>query len=473
MNLGGFAQGLARSPLGNLPQLLIQKEQLANYREDREKKKVYESELAGLLDNGELENALTLATRHGDTTRLPEIKNLLNTKQQQTLGEILTTGGVAPARAEAIRMGRFDFVDALDARQHQRKLRPLAIDQAGANVEATKTATGIARNTDARAGELHKPAVVDARLQNEANKLKVASAFAKTLVDTVGKDWSVGTVDSVGTRLIRENSLSVQSLLGLPSHRQPVAMDIVTPEDGEPRVGFLLYNERTGGGRGSVGPWTWNGTDRKDDNVVSMPLSEFRRRMESLAGGTKNALAMKKAEAELLKARKGLFKATADGDVIFNTGTGESFERVKVSSEISAELTKTIDEHMSTGAALEIDSDLGRRTRGILEVVAWTAQREGYGMVDSKGLIGAALAELGSESAIRTMLMSKDADTRDAGMQRLMQRLGLIEPEPAGLPPAAVAAPARARGDTHPGAAMPRAPDAAATALPPIDITGP
>ena len=204
--LGGFAAGLARSPLGNLPGLIMAREKMSIARKQNE---LSEKEF-GLR---EAEHKL----RMGEAERV-----------QQTRGAVTDaykTGGL-PAAGEAA-LGAGD------------------VAQAGAlhNLEVGRE--------DFAYGKAN-------RSQQDWGRMMAAGWR--------GGDEDIGGNLDFMNRLVKTNPEMFQKAIALEKHRVPIGFELTEGPDGEPMMGLTVYNKKTK----SVGPATENASADGADNVVTV-----------------------------------------------------------------------------------------------------------------------------------------------------------------------------------------------------------
>ena len=447
----GFAKGLAQSSIGNLPQLLVQKEQLQVAREERNRLKSYRTDMSTMLGEGDFDAASERAISEGDLAALPAIAGKRDQTQRKAVSEAYAAGGLPAVRETTLGIGRADLLDAYEIREHNAELRPLSIGQAEANLGATQASTDAARGTAGRAADRHAGILEADKLTNLANRRGLErtelTELARSIEAGLGPAPTAEHAEAFLTRMAQDNSKAFARAFKLGSGRQIVGVDVVPdpqrPDD--PLVALQVFNP----GTKSVGPETARKSADPDDQVNYMRMSDVRR--------------MLRQEAGIKTTGVGKWKSLPGGKGLYNEGTSQVKRFRPTDWEVRKEQRDWVDimSDPKTGlmSSLDIDQTAYKAQLGMIASVLYEMGHENW---QSIGNVAASL--ITKDNRFREMVMhGATVDEQEAGVQALFQHLGV-------LPPAQVAATAapgsqRGAGDTHPGDVMP-VPPAAVSASP-------
>lgn len=283
--LAGFAQGLASSPLGNLPQLMMMREELQFQREQRADSKAFTQQFESLIGAGDLAGAKALALGKGKF----EVAEYLDAREQEEenigLANIYATEGIEGLSAAALKLGRPEAITAYQNLEVGSRKNELEMEQAEANVAATRAGTAARIGTERRAESALAADLAASRVATETGRFNLDQAkgaqFANEIrgaLGALGPNATPDDVETVLTHFAQGNSEEMRKAFRLPKHRQPVGFEVVPGPDGELYVVPTIYNTRTK----TVGPMTDKGTSDATDMVRPMRLSSF---LGMLGGG--------------------------------------------------------------------------------------------------------------------------------------------------------------------------------------------
>jgi len=234
--LGSFLQGFNSSPMGNLSGLLMQREQLQNAREDRERRKQQEQMQ---LENQERRQQV-LADLHGLAAD-PQLGP--GAARDAALGYGMTD--IAEAYQGVIDSERAGQMHELDLGRKREELLQLRTDN------ALKTEKDLRQ----RFGELTHD---------------ITGGTAEGWMENA--DWI--------NRSMALNPKEYQSMLGLQPHRIPKGLEFAQAPDGRIMATVTIENEKTG----TTGPATQNASADPNDMVEVIPLDSLVRVVNGWAG---------------------------------------------------------------------------------------------------------------------------------------------------------------------------------------------
>ena len=327
MALDQFVQGLARSPLGNLPALMQQKQAL-----DRQKK--IDQQRAQQAERERQRQLIKMQT----TSQLDSYINAAKTpeEREELLGQAamgLQSMGF-PDAAKFYQSERDMMAEErMSLEELNQKMTLARMKESGMNRRATikgkqdmqlakMKEAGLNRRAEMKekgANERHLANLLQNERQFEAQQRIRESAndrsqeehilamergafeLDQAYVDAANNDMQMaekrlaqgwhdltngGTIegfhrasDIINGKMQQDPGL-YQQLLGLPDHRIPVGVDVIPGERGQPMVAFEIQNTKTG----TTGPMTKNASAGAGDRVQAIPLSSFNRMMRSTLG---------------------------------------------------------------------------------------------------------------------------------------------------------------------------------------------
>ena len=278
----GFVQGLARSPLGNLPGLMMAKESMADRKE----------QLAMSKERFAMEK------------QQAEEDKKINFAAGQTY--VQTGGNLRDVEDIYAGLGRTQ--DALAIRSYREGME-------------------ISQSENTRAQDVHSREM-DAYDHNlQGNRI----ARFTQLTSTGNAMGDEPVID----RIIRENPGWFQTEFGLPDYRTPTGAQISVGPNNEPHITISVYNSKTK----TQGPITKNASAASDDDVISIPYKKFMGSVNEIA-----VRGMKKGEGEG-KNRYSLTvtEGTAD-NIILDKVTGKTSRDPKSPKRIHEATGKIIDD---------------------------------------------------------------------------------------------------------------------------------
>ena len=326
--LAGFTQGLARSPLGNLSGLMIQKENLQRHRkraEQEETDRAFKEETLGLaqsfIEQGDWDSASKLALSRGDHDLATTFQSKINLGEDRR--QFDERQGLASAQ----------FSEQQDQFDETQGLRERTLDE---QTNQFNKKFQITQDQNKRQEETH--ALTTAGTERNLN-IKSKHDFGSELLNVTGGNFQelLSNPNSLAhvNRIIEKNPKMVQDWLDLPDGRVPIGLSIVTPEGGgEPQVTIDIYNKSSK----SVGPATKNASNDPNDEVISMELSRFQGMMEKWAGVSREPTEGKFSIKEL-----------GDGTIIkINEKTGETSDVSKTEQQQIRYKREKINEDLKT-----------------------------------------------------------------------------------------------------------------------------
>ena len=336
MSLTDFVQGVARSPLGNLPALMQQKQAIERQKKldmMREQEAEQARQRAELLRQmtGEINTQLSTAT---------------NPQQRRQILDEGSLGLMGLGFNDAAKFYQSRGTALGEQMMHQQEMglkRDLAaLEEQGRNRRATMVQQGQDRRQARQLGQqdahfrakMHLEEAASARdeqshqlaMQRGTFELQEAQ-IASINNDIQGMEQNVagawldftqggsvqGFLDSqeLINGQVRQNPGLFQKVLGLEDHRIPQGVELAPhPVTGLPMVSFDIHNTKTG----TTGPMTERGTAEASDQVVAVPLSSFNRRMQTMLGGDmKDPEQLIRDNIESLFKEGGLMAATPEG----------------------------------------------------------------------------------------------------------------------------------------------------------------
>lgn len=297
--LAGLFRGIAASPLGNLPGLMVAREELQHQREMRADTKAFKGEFERLINEGDLAGAKTLALGKGNFELADYMDRREREEQDVALSQVYAEGGLPAVHAAALEIGRPDLVTKFEDMAHQRASRGLGLEGMQVDIDAARQRMGLASTAEARAGETHRADMAASGVKTATERFKLGQArraqFAteiEGMLAGLGPNASADDVESVLTHFTQSNSEMMRKAYRLPKHRIPVGFQAVTGPGGEMFVVPTIYNPETE----STGPMTDKATSDLTDTVRPMRLSSFLGMLRGQAtAGTKKKTGTKAA----------------------------------------------------------------------------------------------------------------------------------------------------------------------------------
>jgi len=234
--LGELLYGFNNSPMGNLSGLLMQREQLQNAREDRERRKQQEQMQ---LENQERRQQV-LADLHGlaaDPQLGPEAA------RDAALGYGMTD--IAEAYQGVIDSQRAGQMHELDLGRKREELLQLRTDNS---------------------------------LKTEKDLQTRFGSLTHSLTGGTAEGW-MQNADLIN-RSIEMNPREFQTMMQLPKHRIPKSLEYGQLPNGQTVVSVTIENTKTK----TTGPATQNASADPKDQVITMPLESLVRTVNQWAG---------------------------------------------------------------------------------------------------------------------------------------------------------------------------------------------
>lgn len=440
--LAGLLSGISGSPLGNIPQLMLAREELQFQREQRADAKQFKQEFSGLIDTGDFEGAKTLALSKGNFELAEYMDTKVRDEQDMELAQVYGTGGLPALREAALSIGRPDAVLEYENLGYEREKRKVELGQGRANIEATRTATA--------AGKFNL----------SQSKAEVFSRDLFAAFTGLGPNAGPQDVQNILTQFTQANSEDMRKAFNLPKHRTPVGFEVAPSEDGDMLIVPTIYNTQTK----SAGPMTDKGTPNKDDRVRPMRLSSFMTMMavkggmpmEELVGGGK----------------KPKWKAIPGGKGLYDEHSGRRIRFEPTAAEASKADSEWTLRNTPTGDIIQDSAKVARR-RALVNGVRANARKMGYRGADVDSIASEFITLITSDNRFsRAINKAKTAEEQATGLRALYEHLGLVQAAPMEAGLAGADPQRRPRGrDTNPGATMPRAPGTGT--LPSVQATVP
>ena len=297
--LSGFAQGLANSPLGNLPSLMMAKDQMKARKEDKaaraaeaEQMEMNNQQLQELVAGGDLKGASEFALTTGNYEAFEGLQALSKRNQDET-----QWNAEQDFKQDELdwKQDKFDkehglAVDTQDAEQglNQDKLdfeqnkfgQEHALNQAtqeGAQDVAVWKAGQGQQELDFKIEESKSK---DDSMRKKENTKNLAQKIKDVMGATRHGDQQQRSGEWL-SRVFQKNSKIAEEMFDLESHRKIIGADIANSPNG-PMVSLQIYNTKTG----TAGPATENGTADSGDNVMTLPLDAFMRVVDTYAGAS-------------------------------------------------------------------------------------------------------------------------------------------------------------------------------------------
>ena len=328
----GFVQGVANSPLRNLPALMQQRRELERQR--RMEQQARELEQVRMQTTSEL-NALV------DAAGTPEEKEQLLNQGAMGLHSMGFSGdadfflkraqGLAEDRRKLmdVEMKR-EQIEAENRRSSNlefgRKVRhnqTLALERDKADMEQKRweSEQKIREQANVRDEQQHllnmEKGVFELDSMRSAKATENWEAAERRLANGWTSITNGGSVEGfynggkqVMERYFQQDPELFQEMMGLESHRFLESMDIIPhPETGQAMVEFTIRNTRTG----TTGPMTENASAEAKDKVVTVPLSSFNRMMYSRMEGQPDPYNMIRENVNQLFRESGIMAAMPEG----------------------------------------------------------------------------------------------------------------------------------------------------------------
>ena len=452
-SFGGFAQGLASSPLGNLPQLMIQREQLQNARQDREQKKKYETGLQTLIEKGDWGGAETLALSQRD---YPAANAMRQSREESEREEFQTiyTADQSPDKSGAYEWsagrGRMDLFQQAWGMDHERRaavaglaategqeararaMHDPNVAQARASVAATRAGTAATQQGTQQKGaafqtELGRQRVALDREQTAAREARLAheSNLRQSAAGRLAAIPKNNLTTASVTRAIKSMPPAERAVLerriGLGDGRKLVGAQIVTDPQGRKWISATVENPNTG----TTGPQTRNATGRPDDVVERMPLDSWMAEMGALSKGKQE-----------WNYKDGIMYNEKDG-------TYRVIGTTVKPGDVPARTRKNIDNAFPKGEGFSFNNEMDRK-RAIAATAVYDAMDMHLEFTDrDEHRIVALVANiLSSENPLSKALMNPQSEQEyESAVQELYFELGILAPQDmaqsglAGAPP--------------------------------------
>ena len=323
MALDQFVQGLARSPLGNLPALMQQKQALDRQKMiDKQREQIAqrerEREMVRLETLNKLDQQISMAKTDQEREQLlgqaamglnsmgfPDSAEFYQSerdsmieqrqgladlklkqdkmKQDMNLAKMRETGLDRRARMQEAGQDR-------RAIRKERGLQERHLDDLLQKERQFDAEQRIRESANERSEEQHMQAMERGALELDQAYVDRANNETKMANTRIAQAWhdltNGGTIEGfhqasdVINSKVQQYAGLFQDKLGLPDHRIPMAMDVIPGDGGQPLVAFEIQNTKTG----TTGPMTRNGSASAADRVVAIPLSSFNNMMRSELG---------------------------------------------------------------------------------------------------------------------------------------------------------------------------------------------
>ena len=312
MALDQFVQGLARSPLGNLPALMQQKhaldrqkmidkqrEQIAQREREREMVRLETlnklDQLIGMAKTDEeREQLLGQAAMGLNSMGFPDSAEFYQSERDSMIEQ---RQGLADLKLKQDKMKQDMSLakmreTGLDRRaiRKERGLQERHLDDLLQKERQFDAEQRIRESANERSEEQHMQAMERGALELDQAYVDRANNETKMANTRIAQAWhdltNGGTIEGfhqasdVINSKVQQYAGLFQDKLGLPDHRIPMGMDVIPGDGGQPLVAFEIQNTKTG----TTGPMTKNGSASAADRVVAIPLSSFNNMMRSELG---------------------------------------------------------------------------------------------------------------------------------------------------------------------------------------------
>ena len=404
--LAGFAQGLANSPLGNLPglvqarnQIQMEKEKFTAWKQDRENARVQaENRKTGLMEADEI-------VKSGGT--LPDaVDHLVSlglTDDAQTLSNIGSNRNLNQYRQDSL-------AHTIDS---SNKAHDLAVDRFEQGKDEFSQTHALSQQASDRE---------DIRLMNTIEIAQEENARARTLFESgqseearqvAGRAWEnmgwtpqdYGTPEFQGyvDELFRGQSQMVAKEYGISKDRIPIGAEFVETPNGI-EVVPKIWNKKTN----SVGPMTEKGTSDGTDRVYSLPIERFDQMMKEMGAAPEQ------------KFEKGTFSQYTDPDTgttrVLNTATGQTSSTASAKTQY---VNKVQDDMKSFTAAQEFLPQERVELNLLTSAIAPQLQEAG---VPKEGLAGK-IGTLVQDEEIRSLVFSDSRVDHQKGQMMILESL--------------------------------------------------
>lgn len=392
--LSGFTQGLANSPLGNLPTLLMMKQRMDFDRERaKERDKQFKASFGLQKDqfNWQQEQADQAQSNWEQGFGLEKLRSdRAGEEHDYLMDERRRIAGNREAVTGAYESGGMDA----------------AMDAALKAGDVTM-ATGLASLDQSR--QTFDMAKAD-RDQKEFGRTFMAGWRPEVPLES-----NVAWLD----RYVKENPEQFQKLASLGPNRVPVGVETMTTPDGETVLVPMIYNKKTK----SVGPATVNGTADDGDQIIMLQPDRLMGIAKTWAAG-RDPKAPAKGHAP-----KGFDTKVKDGMIVrTNKDTGEVQTEKLPKTDAEWRTLEQDNVKLLTESGAVTNFDVTKRSR-LASNLLWAgsmARRAGYDPFEAHD---SAMAVLASSNEISKMVL--DAETleeQDQGRQMLLQHLGIVKP---------------------------------------------